>query len=78
MGIALIIVGGLVLMTGLASYFSYLTEKKKRVDSGVAEKVEEVEKRLAQLEHRIEERDERLSQLESDVSFVNKLIEEKK
>ena len=73
----LIIVGGLVLMTGLASGFDYLGKKRKRLDDETKNKVAELEQKIFALESGIELRDEKISQLESDVSFVHKLIEKK-
>lgn len=77
MGIALIIVGGLCLMTFAASVFGYLGEKKKRTDPAVEAKVAEIERRLSELERKGSLNDERLEQIEGDVAFVNKLITDK-
>ena len=77
MGIALIIVGGLVLMTVSAAGFDYLAKRKRRADKQTENTVALLEERLANLEAKVAERDERISQLESDVSFVSKLIEDK-
>lgn len=74
MGIALVIVGGLVLMTLAASAFSYLGEKKKGVDPNIVKKIEAIEERLSSLEAGTGQVDERIQQIENDVSFVNKLL----
>lgn len=82
MQVVAIIVGGLVVMTGIASFFSYLTEKRKR-------SVPELDQRLAVIENRVntldaklsgvEElsgaKDSRIEQIAEDIAFVNKLIE---
>lgn len=78
MGIALVIAGGLVLMTLFASMFSYLGEKKKRLDPKVEERLALIEHRLEALESKSLEKDDRLAQLASEVTFVSRLIEERK
>lgn len=77
MGIALIIVGGLVLMTLFASGFDYLTKRRKRVDDETKARVVELEGKLAALENQLHDSNERIGQLEGDLSFMNKLIEDK-
>jgi uncharacterized coiled-coil protein SlyX len=77
MGIALVIVGGLVLITAVASGFDYLGKRRKRISAEVDRKVVQLEERLATLEGKVAERDERIAQLESDLSFTNRLIEDK-
>ncbi|MBN2533023.1 MAG: hypothetical protein JXB88_09030 [Spirochaetales bacterium] len=78
MGITLIIVGGVVLVTLFASGFDYLTKKRQRLDQETKNKVTELEKKVAELESMITERNDRVLQLEDNVSFVTKLLEEKK
>jgi SMC interacting uncharacterized protein involved in chromosome segregation len=78
MGIALIIVGGLVLMTLFASGFDFLTKKRKGLNEESKNKILELEKKVANLEAAVTERNDRLAQLEDDVSFMTKLLEEKK
>jgi hypothetical protein len=77
MNLALIIVGGLVLMTFFPSLFGYLEKRKKAKDTEIESKLASVEKRLFDLEGKIAEKDDRIDKLETDVSFVNKLIEDK-
>ncbi len=77
MGIALIIVGGLVLMTVAASAFGYLGERKKRLDPKLGEAIERMEKRLSAIEERLNQDEDRFEHLEGDVSFVHKLISDK-
>jgi len=77
MGVAIVIAGGLVLMTLVASLFSYLGEKKKRLDPQIEEKINRMERRLTAMEAKAAEKDERIDQLESEISFVNKLIEQR-
>lgn len=77
MGIALIIVGGLVLMTVSASVFGFLGEKKKRLDPQLENKIGRIEQRLSILEERLGRDDERFEEIESEVAFVNKLISDK-
>lgn len=77
MGIALIIVGGLVLMTGFATAFDYLGKRKNKAGSELEKKVGLLEQRLATVEAKVAEKDDRISQLQDEVAFVNKLIENK-
>ena len=78
MGIALIVVGGLVLMTLISVVGSALGGKKKEhADKQTESRIAATEERLLSLEAKIMDRDERIAQLEHEVSFVNKLIEEK-
>ncbi len=77
MGVALVIAGGLVLMTLVASLFSYLGEKRKRLDPQIEEKIARFEQRLAAIEAKADEKEERIAQLESEITFVTKLIEQR-
>lgn len=77
MGIALVVAGGLVLVTAVASLFSYLTEKAKKAHPEIARRMNDIEQRLLVLEERVGAKDEQINQLAHDVSFVNRLIEEK-
>jgi len=77
MEIAMIIVGGLVLMTIFASGFAYLSKRRKGVDNVVKLKVEELENRVRLLEQNLGDRNEKVAQLESDIIFLNKLLEKK-
>lgn len=78
MGIALVIVGGLFLMTLAASVFGYLGEKKKRLDPAVEARVADIERRLKELEEQGTLNDEKIGQIEGDIAFVNKLISDKR
>ncbi|HUX12312.1 MAG TPA: hypothetical protein VMW87_04750 [Spirochaetia bacterium] len=75
-GIASIIIGGVIVITLISSFFSYLTEKKKHTSPALESKLDEMEKRLAVLESRADDKDELVAELANDVSFVNKLIGE--
>ncbi|MBN2442661.1 MAG: hypothetical protein JXJ04_15000 [Spirochaetales bacterium] len=77
MGIAFIIVGGLVLMTLFAAGFDFLTKRRKTLDNATITKVAELEKKVAILESLVNDKNDRIAQLEEDVSFVNKFIEKK-
>lgn len=75
--IVLIITGGIVLTTFSAAFFDYLGKRRARLDPGVEKRVAELEKRVESAETRIAERDDRIAQLEHELTFVNKLIEDK-
>jgi predicted nuclease with TOPRIM domain len=77
MEIALIIAGGLVLMTFFAAGFDFLTKRRNKLDQETKNKVIGLEKKIHILEAKIDERDDKIKQLEHDVSFVNKLLEKK-
>ncbi len=77
MGLAFIIVGGVVLMTVFASGFDFLTKRRNRLDNETKLKVDEMEKKVAHLELLINDKNEKMLQLENDVSFLNKLLEKK-
>ena len=77
MEIALIIVGGLVLMTIFGTGFDYLNKRRQRIDSGTKQKVTELETKVSQLERVIHDNDDKIAQLEGDMSFLNKLLEKK-
>lgn len=77
MGIAFVIVGGLVLMTLAASVFGYLGEKKKRLDPKVLEKLEQIEHRLSDLENAAGQNAERFDRIENDAAFVQRLLSDR-
>ncbi|MBN1798661.1 MAG: hypothetical protein JW822_08780 [Spirochaetales bacterium] len=77
MEIALIIAGGLVLMTFFAAGFDFLTKRRNKIDQETKTKVIELEKKIDILEAKIDERNEKIGQLEHDVLFVHKLLEKK-
>jgi hypothetical protein len=77
MEIALIITGGLVLMTFFAAGFDFLTKRRNKIDEETKTKVIELEKKVTILESIIDERNNKILQLENDVSFVTKLIEKR-
>ncbi len=77
MGIAIVIVCGLVVMTVFASGFDFLTKRRNRVDNETKLKVVELEKKVSNMEQAIKDKDARVAQLESDYMFLNKLLEKK-
>jgi prefoldin subunit 5 len=77
MGITIAIVAGVILSTAVAGYFDYLGKKAKNVAPDLERKIENMEKRLNQLDAMLTEKNERMKQLEEEVSFVNRLLEKK-
>ncbi len=77
MGIAFVIVGGLVLMTAFASGFDYLTKRRNKLDNETKQKVVDLEKRMIAMEQTGREKDARIAQLENDYTFLNRLLEKK-
>ena len=77
MGITLIIVGGVVTISVIASVFDYLGKKKKGAGSEIRAKVLELEKKVELLEANVHEKAGKIEQLETDLGFMNKLLEKK-
>ena len=77
MEIALIIAGGLVLMTFFAAGFDFLTKRRNRLDNETKKKVIELENKFNRMEAVIDDRNDTIAQLEKEVSFVTKLLEKK-
>lgn len=81
MPIALIVVGGIVIISVVASGFDYLGKKRAAdpggLSSALSDKVAVLEKRVAFLEEELSEKNVRLEQLRTDVSFMHKLLEDK-
>lgn len=77
MEITLIIVAGIVLSVFSASLFEFLAKRKKKGNKELENKLNAIEKKVLALEDKIAEKDERIDQLENEMSFVNKLIEDK-
>ncbi len=77
MEITLIIVGGLVVMTIFGTGFDFLTKRRKKLDNVTKQKVIELENKVNNLERIIHDNNERIAQVEGDLSFLNKLLENK-
>jgi len=75
MWIALIISGGVVLVTFFAAGFDFLTKRRHRLDDATRETVVELQRRVATLEQIAKDKDEKVDQLENDLSFMKKLID---
>jgi hypothetical protein len=74
-GIALVIAGGVVLMTFFAAGFDFLTKRRNKLDKETKQTVLEMGRRLGILEQAISEKNDRVTQLENELSFVRKLLE---
>ena len=77
MGIAAVIIGGVIVITLISSVASYLTEKAKRKSPELESNLSDIERRLALLESRTDDRDERVAQIANDLTFVSRLIEQR-
>ena len=75
MGIALVIVGGVTLITIVGMAFDFLTKRRKRTDDETTQTVAQMEKRIANLEQAVKEKDDRMAALEGELSFLRRLIE---
>jgi hypothetical protein len=77
MGIALVIVGGVVLVTILGLGFDFAVKRRNKLDSKTKQRVTELERKVANLELMVKDKDDRVARLEGELSFVNKLLEKK-
>lgn len=75
MDIALVIVGGLTAMTLIAAGFDYLGRRAKRSDPKLEQRIAELERRVELLDDASAEKDEKLLRLQSELSFVNRLLD---
>jgi hypothetical protein len=77
MGIALVIMGGLSLISVFAIIGDYLTKRRAGGSPEDRRIVTDLAKRIDALEQQVQARDARIEQLENDVSFATRLIEDK-
>lgn len=75
--IALIIVGGIVIISVVAVVGDAITKGRQMKGQSSSTEVQELRKRVEALEAQAAERDQRLAQLETDLSFTTKLLSEK-
>jgi hypothetical protein len=77
MSLGLIIVGGIVIISVVALISDYLTKTKVAKSSIEPETLHALERRVAELEEKASRQEGRIQSLESDVSFANKLLEDR-
>jgi len=77
MGIAIVIISGLVVMTIVAAGFDFLAKKNKSKSNDSINQLRELEDRIKILENNEIERTEQILKLQDEVKFVNKLLEDK-
>jgi hypothetical protein len=77
MGIAIVIVIGLVVMTVAAAGFDYLSKRRKSNSSVSIKQIQILEERIKILENNEIERIEQVRKIQEEVKFVNKLLEDK-
>ncbi|THB66205.1 MAG: hypothetical protein D6B26_03030 [Spirochaetaceae bacterium] len=77
MEIALIVVGGLVVMTVVASGFDFLAKRHKSRAGIPPGKISELEERIKNLESNDLDRLETIKKLQEEIVFVNNLLEDK-
>jgi hypothetical protein len=77
MSLGLIIVGGIVILSVVASISDYLTKTKVAKSSIDPETIHTLERRVAELEEKASRQENRIQSLESDISFANKLLEDR-
>jgi len=77
MGIAIVIIAGLVVMTVVAAGFDFLTKKNKSNSSVSINQIKDLEDRIKMLENNEIERIDQIRKIQDEVKFVNKLLEDK-
>ena len=77
MVITLIITGGIVLITAIALGGDYLTKVNTAKIKAGGKDYDELKKRIQALEQKSLDQEAKLERLESDLSFANKLLEDK-
>jgi predicted Zn-dependent peptidase len=75
--ITLIIVGGITLISIVAVVGDYLTKVKTVQPSINVKEVIELQKRVEELESIVRDQNKKIEHLETDISFTNKLLEDK-
>jgi peptidoglycan hydrolase CwlO-like protein len=77
MGITLVIVGGITIISAIAIVGDYFTKAKVSKTSIDPQIIQALEKRIEELETKANDQDKKIEQLESEISFANKLLENK-
>lgn len=77
MGIALVIVGGLIVITLVSVLGGNAAMKIKGSGGPDGARLDKLERRLETLEGELEERNARIGKLETELGFMSKLIEDK-
>lgn len=75
--ITLIIVGGIVIISIAGIIGENISKGKKSGSSIDAKDLNELKKRVVELERIVIEQDKKIEHLETDISFTNKLLEDK-
>jgi peptidoglycan hydrolase CwlO-like protein len=75
--ITLIIVGGITLISVIAVVGDYITKVKTSKPSIEVKEINELKNRIDELEKLVGEQDKKIDHLETDISFANKLLEDK-
>lgn len=75
--ITLIIVGGIVIISIAGIIGENISKGKKSGSSIDAKDLNELKKRVVELERVVIEQDKKIEHMETDISFTNKLLEDK-
>ena len=78
MEITAIIVGGIVIISIVASIGEYFSKIKIAKGSINNNDITELKRRVSELEKQLSEQNDKISALDNDVSFANKLLGDKK
>ncbi len=77
MGIALVIVGGLIAMTIVAVIGDVAAKRAKNAGLEAPKQLKDLENRVRSLELAVGEKSELIDELRQELSFVNRLLEDK-
>jgi hypothetical protein len=77
MGIAIVIISGLVVMTIVGAGFDFLTKRNKTNADISFRQLKDLEDRIKILETNEVERIEQIIKIQDEVKFMNKLLEDK-
>jgi hypothetical protein len=77
MGIAIVIVGGLALLTFIPVFFDYLAKRRPAVDADAAGRLERLEAKIAALEAAAEEQRALVARQGDELAFVNRLLDDR-
>jgi hypothetical protein len=78
MGITIVIVAGVALITVIGMAGDYITKTKVAKARGNPAEVEQLKKRIGDLESELSDQRQKIAALESGLSFTTKLLEDKK
>ncbi len=77
MGIALVVMGGLTVISVIAVIGDTIAKTRRGKPAADQREIQALARRIEILEQQVQARDARIEQLENDVSFATRLLEDK-